>query len=1533
MNSADKKHAEHLREALLALYHSGPKGFEGLLGIVLGAVTGQSFRLAKSGTQRGRDGDSAFDGGATYFEGKRYRKSPKTPEITAKLFDLIRDEAGQVDLWILGAPCEIASQTVADLRGVCERMGIGAVLLDWSPNDLGGLLIAIAAANKEAKDFIGDSLKGKPKAHLIKGALVAIDHFAKHPDLKARLEALRKALAAEEAALGLAHWRNREWLTDVLSHKATARAKFGQPLAPRDASGLMAVPRSVEGLLKSAFTGQPTGEIYAVVGDEGVGKSWLTASTWLDCDPASILIISPAEDLLAPEATGDFQSFLINKLIQHTGGQASERALERWRRRINGWRANPSPKNLRITMVFDGLNQPLKHDWAKRLDHAAAELAKLGGCLVITTRSTHWTQLKDALACKIVHVPVVQWTVTEVEGILKSRGIDATKVKPEVLQSLRNPRILGIALDLFVGRDVEHIEQLTVGRLMFEHLRKAQVTGAAPMSGLEFKELIKSLADETLARAQKQQTDDLRRFDTNHHQGLQVVASSRFFVPVRGSAALYEIQQDGLNIGLALSLVASLERELSNGRDPRERLAVILEPISALDEVASVVFLATQIACLDEEASPEVRSALIEHFVSLQNLPDSEADAFAILVRSAAPSFLVAAENVYCSGSHVSNVEWLLYALLKHRDDPTVWPAISEAVKRWLAYYSLAPERMMFKSPGRDADSEVAEERQKRQAIIDRTVTSLTLLEAQYRDANLVHTDRWRFDALHRTAFYLLAGKPLAGFADDLLKWSVSDALGPSIQAPDKEFRQLIRFNRADWKETRIALLEGIKAFDGDNSSTVGKWATVEILRATGDVADAKTAEELAEWLTRDREKHPGWSLVQEYCAVDPCDPGTKKPDNVDATAIQYRALDSSKLANHMGRSSEDHFFNMARAGVARFHIDDAVAAHRALATDVASRTGFARRQGALTLLEHSAALTPEQAKELLTAGQTSEAKLDENRDDRDEWLTAQYSIFTAIAHLSADEQLEAIAGIEGNTVMLDIVDAIGPASADATERVLERVLRSGDANKQSSVLGAIRYSRPTLSARSRSIVHELLNSTDVGVHAQALGVVAASADSDLLKEVVSSGWDSRTLRAGKQAFERWYGSSAILGAAVAGLIPLDEALDRMDLSHYGFAAKALGSAAAKAIAQRVDAALLRALSHTTSTDLPEMETSTPQASSSGPPLVSLNDPPPSQEIGDRLARFGETDEQFQARQRRMAQSFEGFVTGLTTADANLVLSDLTLEGTKALIDADSDVSKRWVELLNGASEAQLRNLHHFALQLSVAGSREADATKLLARIARVKPTINRVQGIAKVPSVSLALWSKADEPALRAMCKDRLILQRSDSKIALEVFAAYARGRAAIVEEVIDELLATGQPADTCCALTLAGFSDQSKHAEGVLARFEDAQGFIGYAKKAASQAYQRNLWARAWYERMRQAKTPLEFWQASVLLSKIVDLRFDLWSEMPGAKTETFCAFVPTVFREIGSRIEKWQKKRQDHLFGDPAPASPFLADETFP
>jgi hypothetical protein len=141
-------------------------------------------------------------------------------------------------------------------------------------------------------------------------------------------------------------------------------------------------------------------------------------------------------------------------------------------------------------------------------------------------------------------------------------------------------------------------------------------------------------------------------------------------------------------------------------------------------------------------------------------------------------------------------------------------------------------------------------------------------------------------------------------------------------------------------------VLEAAKLFRERGMSTTGQWARVYLLRATGDSDDAKEAEALAEELTKDRERRPGWRPIENYCATDPCDPNSERPDNIDMTAGRYAAIDVSKLGRTLSQGADDHFFDMARPGLARFRPDAAVATMRRFADQVVPgpRANSARR-------------------------------------------------------------------------------------------------------------------------------------------------------------------------------------------------------------------------------------------------------------------------------------------------------------------------------------------------------------------------------------------------------------------------------------------------------------------------------------------------------------------------------------------------------------------------------------------------------------
>lgn len=1527
MDSASK-YLEDFRLALRSLAATGTTGFEGFVAVILTAITGHPFRLASSGTQRGRDGNSAFDEGATYFEAKLYENEVPKKDVTVKLADLANDDRGQVDLWVLGSTARTSAQHAKDYEVLAAQHGIGIVLLDWT-GEFPALALAAQLAGTQAASFLKANLTGPDKTGLADAGIDALANLAAEPGWAASAAALHRSLTDASVGLGLAKAANNAWLKSLFSDRKKSHVEFGQSLAPLATASYPLQERSQAKDLATAFAGPCIHDFHAVIGGEGAGKSWLAVQTWLESQPQCLLIVSTADEY-SDDVHNDIEGFLIKKLAHQTRRAHTEAFRTRWQRRFRGWRENPDPENVRVALFIDGLNQASHINWRRRLDSLATTLRDLGGQLIITTRANHFARFRNALANIANRILVPDWTEAELTALLVDRGVQADALSADVFGTLRNPRILSMALELLDAKDIERIEEFSVGRLLFEHMRRSDYANSVAIPAHEFARALREIAVEFISRLKSQEQDDLKLFNAADNATLVAVASSRYFASVGDDPDLYSIRDDGLHLALGLWLVNVLEKEERNHHDPRAKLVDMLDPIMALDQSAEILASAVQAACLGESCPTTVRAALIEHFVGLQNLPDNGFDAFAALVRKAPEAFVLAGEWIALSRAHVPSAEWIGEALLRWRDEPAVAATIKKKIPEWLSLYSLAPERMMFKDAGRDTVEQVQEERARRQAEIDTRMAELTVAERTVLD-QLVDAEEPRFSDLHRLAFALMAGKPIAEFAKPLMHWAFADALATSIDAPGKEFEHLVRFNRADWAATREALLGASEWLEVEATrSKVGARALVRILRATGASEDAGKAETLADWLTRDRERYGSWRRVEDYCTTDPCDPNSSYPDNIDATALRFADINVSELSNHMGRSFNDHLLTDAMPGVARFKPEAGVEVLRRFARDIPTRDGFARRQGVLAILPHSAALDEAIAREFVIAGQSNESGPRGDETERDAWLTAQYSLSIALPYLTGDEQLDAIANCNGNLLLLQMMEALKPASEGCSQKWLEIAAACTDADLQARVLSALHYSGTPLTSASYALVGGFLDSSEHMVRTQALGIISRGLDLAQLEKFIETGWTARALSLRKRWFELWYGSRALIIGVQNDLLSASDAIDRLRVSHFGFAAVELGAEAGRLVANLIDEAIARALAYQGSSDLPEIEAPTPTCADTIPPMVSLDERVEKpKDIQAAFDRMNESAAEYSARQKRAGRAFARFTADIESAEADLALEDLTAEGVAAIVAAAPEKVKEWMRLLVAASDAQFQNLYHFAYQLAgaLADSNRDTAGTIFKRLQTIQPTINRVVGAAKLPAELLSLWSGASLDVLRSRCFERLDAASNDAELAMEVLAALKSGQEMAVAEYVRDRLAVDEPAMTCRALMVCGYGEEDEYLASVLELYGHAQGFVGIAARAAREAYERNIWSKHWYRLMLTATDEVDFWRNSILLAKIVDGRLSVWANEAGDPGAVFVRFIPTVKASLERRIGKWKDKRKKQLFGGSAPDRMFL------
>jgi len=804
-NLPQKVDLSDLRFCLLRLKPTGAVGFEGLLATMLEKIAGQPFRLAKSGLQNGKDGETLAISNHISFEGKLYTGALSDKDVLGKIAQLLGNPSPP-DIWVLGATVEAGAQLVAAMQAAAAVGGISTLLLDWpATSSYPPLAVACAMAEEEVGRFLEAQVKDEAVVRRAKSALKAIGEL---PEFSAHAGAITASVRAASLALANATRANATWLEEAFSDRARARAIFGQAVSPLADGPMQYRPRSaLTAQIKAELMASPSRRILALVGGEGRGKTWLLAESWLEMEPRPLAIFVSASDLPLATAFGDFLPFLIGKIIQQTGENDTDMSRRRWDRRLRSWKTEANDGAPRFILCVDGLNQNPRFEWPRWLDEAAANIEQFGGAIIVTTRKPFFEErLQRSLHTTITRIEVPEWTVEELDEILREREIDPAKLTPAVRDRLRNPRILAIAFELHSNKQIQNFTELSVERLLFEHIRASAKDGTAPETPELFAKRLAHHAQEILDRVQSQQTEDRLIFDqlagsSQPHllsPELRAVTAEHFFQSVPGDVTLYTLSGEGLSLALGLALVAALRKAERNAHDTAEELGKLLEPVAALDLTADAVFSALMAASVDDNCSLAVRKALLIGFLGLQNVNSDLYPPFVGVVRNAPEAAMKALGELANTNRHVANKEWLSQALRDVRDHPLCWAVISEYADKWIRQYSLDPALAVFSSIRQEGQEKFEQEKAEKAVRLEGKMTALTDAERAFLTSKMIEVNHDPAP-LQQQAFALLAGKPLGAFAEGLVAATFSMSLNSNYHAPHEEQRALVRFNRRDW--------------------------------------------------------------------------------------------------------------------------------------------------------------------------------------------------------------------------------------------------------------------------------------------------------------------------------------------------------------------------------------------------------------------------------------------------------------------------------------------------------------------------------------------------------------------------------------------------------------------------------------------------------------------------------------------------------------------------------------------------------------
>jgi len=1526
---------DEFRHCLRLIKPDGENGFEGLIAAVLSDLTGRSFAIASAGSQHGKDGQSALDGGTIFFEAKRYDDAVPKEKVYTKLLELSASSKSQTELYILATTSSVSAQHITVLADSAKHLGIAFFVLTWPSTELSSLATLLAMSSNVTAEFI--ARQTDLTEDVVEAQLATV---REHPQFKARSDELSLLLQQPSLSPAYALPENRTWLRKAFSSRAEARSAFGQALSPADTSISRPLDRSaLRDRICQAVFGATNDTVVAILGADGNGKSWIFAQAWcLQQNPPLTVVIVP-DDIASPPSPEYCQDLLISKLLSQTGELRISESRERWIKHFGRWQKNLEREAPRIVVFVDGINQRATVNWLKFMDDMSTIVNRLGGRLVFSCRRIYYRDnLENKLLSAVVPVDVPEWSDSELESLLNERGASMTSLDPKIVGSLRNPRIFGIAASLFDAAEITDFGELSVNRLLFEHIQSGTATEGIAPSSRQFVSGICTHAEAVIQRLRDQETEDLNEFETASSAFTQfgaiadqyvITAAGRFFDEVAENPKKYILKDEGLPLALGLALVQKAREAKRKGKNIDEALSLILDPIAALDRTGDILLGAILTAVLEGTPS-QIITPLVRSFVMLQNLDDGRYPEFRAIFRRRPDAFLDAVESSKLTRAVVSNFSWLSDAIHDLEGDVEFESALVISINRWLNSYSLAPERMSPPLVTLTNSDHHYRKLLEREEELSRITDALSPGEHVLL-SSMIRQDSGDYSELSLIAFQLLSRRARAPYAQSLRNWSFAASLNGGLRSYRKEFNHLLYFNLIDWSATKNALQVACAPLRESSTSETGQWALIHLLQVTGDDENATEANQMVERLRTGQERFRGWRLIENYCATDPCDPASHEPENITATARDYMSLDPTVLRKFMGVSREDMFYADARTGLARFRPEVAISAVNAFAEEAVTRALPEFRLAAFSLHHDTAALAYPIAMRYIDKARTlAQAVVDAGTDSNDEaWVAAQYALLIAFPHMTGNAQFDAlIAHPRDVTMLVDLAYMFRPIEPIKLERTLAGAVRESNTVHQFRTLCFAEHSGTYLTEHVKKLTLELVVSPDALVRLSALSLIRASCDQGLLSGLSNSDWSAAALDAVSQKVEILHGSQALVLAAENGYLSIETCLDRIALPAYEVAVTRLGAEAAVAVGARLTTAIHNATNFHVVGNLPRILqhferrswTVTLQVSEAPSQQAAANDP---------AVRLADSGDAWYERQQQNEDTAERFERDVTKSGAQIIVHSVTPTLIAAIDNIAPEITNQWLNTFLRLDKRALSNVRNVAtLVACVTAKRDVESSfALLDRLAELSAPVGSSFGPSEIPLDSVAAWDGADNAVLRELCFARLDRCSTDYEISLEVLAAIRAERLDVLHDYVIDRRNRPEPAQRARAAMVAGFSPDALWAIETIEMLKDKSGFLHEAYKAAQYSMQRHQWSLHWARQAKTASTAGEFWSAAVLLGKIVDGRFS-WSDLNEDPTsEHFERFATTLDAPIRERIQKWKRKRESKLFGMEAPEAIFL------
>lgn len=765
------------------------------------------YRLLKSGPQGGADAvsDPLAPALLVAMEGKRYEQGTPLPldELRAKIHDAA-DRQEDLDLWIVAATREISAGDADALREVGNRRGVAVEILDTPATP--GVVPELA--------YLCAMFPELAAAHLANATRVAasLEWIKALPTFAERTSQLAQRLTHPELGYANARRLAHQWLQDAMSDAATAKAYLGgyiDILTP----GSKRISRARLDRQLDDWWENKRGQLLALLGDEGMGKTWEALGWWLARRGAGgtvlpLTLFIPVGDV----STKDPEVLIAEALHKCTG----LRDVAFWRRRVKTWVRNTAPNQPRLLLLIDGLNQnPFFGAWGELLQRLFAPPFVGNVAVIVTDRPDDWKNRLGTLADLTpgAHtVTVSAFSDDELDQLLAANSLARSDFEPALLDLLGVPRLCQLAVRL--RRELHDSGDITRERLIFEdwkdrirrrardvRMNNAEFRDWVAEVGRRIQQDLRSGTETAVTRRElvAQLGRDSGASDFDLHATISEIVDGRWLEPV--GAHRFRVRPGLAPLALGLALAEHLKQ--SSHVPPGAAIAEFIDQLRGQDIAVSILRAASTAAFVDREVPLAIRTALTLAWVTAPNFDPRDFEALWRLTPLAPEAICDVAEHFWASatGGHFRD-EVLIKAFANAYKWRTVALTLEARCTTWLGLYKSDPRASATKPT---VSSDGSEERRRRTNERRATWDAASVFPANTTPIEC--RDGVESSWLAHRAIAVLSHLPRRPFVRALRTWAVSRAI---IATPEEfeEVAWLLRWNPEDPLDTEAALLD-----------------------------------------------------------------------------------------------------------------------------------------------------------------------------------------------------------------------------------------------------------------------------------------------------------------------------------------------------------------------------------------------------------------------------------------------------------------------------------------------------------------------------------------------------------------------------------------------------------------------------------------------------------------------------------------------------------------------------------------------------